>query len=273
MYRTSCLLINPKFINMKIFNVSTQKSLAFAVLFSFLGLFSCSKDDMPENTGRLSVSAKSTFASTTAKSTTSKTVNSDVVVTDFRMNLKEFELELDLEDPGDDLQGSDDDLWDDDGYYDFEDEIELAGPFELDLMAGQISFINVEIPMGNFDELEFKFDESTDATSDLFGKSVLIKGTVQGTPFIFWHNFEDEVEVDFEDPTFDIAISSTPEGIVIDFDLSLIFDATSGVDLSMASDGNADGTIEISPSDPDGNNDLAQSIRNAIKAHIDLLDD
>ncbi|MBO0341154.1 MAG: hypothetical protein VX798_07635 [Bacteroidota bacterium] len=258
---------------MKNFNVSTQKSLAFVLLLSFMGLFSCSKDEMPENTGRLSVSAKSTFTSASGKSTTSKTVNSDVVVTDFRMNLKEFELELDLEDSGDDLEGSDDDLWDDDGYYDFEDEIELAGPFELDLMAGQISFINVTMPMGNFEELEFKFDESTDATSDLFGKSVLIQGTVQDTPFIFWHNFEDEVEVDFEDPTFDIAISSTPGGIVIDFDLSLIFDGTAGVDLSQATDGNGDGTIEISPSDPDGNNDLAQSIRNAIKAHIDLLDD
>ena len=81
------------------------------------------------------------------------------------------------------------------------------------------------------------------------------------------------MEVDFEDPLFDISISEVPEGIVIDFDLSLIFDATAGVDLSQATDGNQDGTIEISPSDPDGNNDLAQSIRNAIKQHIDLLDD
>ena len=60
---------------------------------------------------------------------------------------------------------------------------------------------------------------------------------------------------------------------MIDFDLSLIFDSTAGVDLSQATDGNQDGTIEISPSDPDGNNELAQSIRNAIKQHIDLLDD
>ncbi|MBR9855854.1 MAG: hypothetical protein GYB37_14960 [Algicola sp.] len=259
---------------MKKFNVSTQKSLTAVSLFSLLGLFSCSKDEMPEDKGMLSVSAKSTLVSSSGKSPSSKMVNNgDVVITDFRMNLKEFELEFDFEEPDDDHQGNDDNLWDDDGYYDFEDEIELAGPFELDLMAGQISFINVAIPMGNFEELEFKFDENTDANSDLFGKSVLIKGTLQGIPFIFWHNFEDEVEVDFEDPTFDIAISSIPEGIVIDFDLNLIFDVSEGVDLSQASDGNEDGTIEISPSDPDGNNDLAQDIRNAIKAHIDLLDD
>jgi hypothetical protein len=127
--------------------------------------------------------------------------------------------------------------------------------------------------MGNFEELEFKFDESTDANSDLFGKSVLIQGTIQGKPFIFWHNFEDEVEVDFEDPKFDITVSESPQGIVIDFDLSLVFDSTMGVDLTQATDNNMDETIEISPLDEDGNNELAQSIRNAIKAHIDLLDD
>ena len=189
------------------------------------------------------------------------------------MNLKEFELEFDMEDPGDDYEMDENEDWDDDGYYDFEDEIELAGPFELDLMAGQISFLNVTLPMGNFEELEFKFDAGTDPNSDIFWKTVLFQVTIQGTPFIFWHDFEDEVEVDFEDPLFDISISEVPEGIVIDFDLSLIFDATAGVDLSQATDGNQDGTIEISPSDPDGNNELAQSIRNAIKQHIDLLDD
>ena len=245
----------------------------FVFFLSIMTLVGCSKEDSPNGPGTLSVSAKSSFNSPTGKSLTAKTTNNDVVVTDFRMNLKEFELEFDLEDSGDDYEADDNEQWDDDGYYDFEDDIELAGPFELDLMAGQIGFLNVSLPMGNFEELEFKFDTSTDATSDLFGKSVLIQGTIQGTPFIFWHDFEDEVEVDFEDPTFDIAISSTPESIVIDFDLSLVFDSTVGVNLSQASDGNADGTIEISPSDPDGNNDLAQSIRNAIKAQIDLLED
>ncbi|MBC2839268.1 hypothetical protein [Robiginitalea sp. SC105] len=245
---------------------------------ALIGLFAlvltgCSKDEDPAGTGRLSVSAKSTLNSSTAKSATAKSINSDVEITDFRLNLKEFELEFDMEDPGDDYEDDENEHWDDDGYYDYEDEIELDGPFELDLLAGQVTFLNVSLPMGNFEELEFKFDAGTNATSDLFGKSVLIQGTIQGTPFIFWHDFEDEVEVDFEDQNFDITISETPEGIVIDFDLSLVFDSTAGVDLTQAADGNEDGTIEISPMDPDGNNDLAESIRQAIKAHIDLIDD
>ncbi len=251
----------------------TNLFAAFASLLA-ISLVGCSKDESLKGEGQLSISAKGTFSSAgTGKSVSGKSINNDVEITDFRMNLKEFELEFDMEDPGEDYEMDENEDWDDDGYYDFEDEIELAGPFELDLMAGQISFLNVTMPMGNFEELEFKFDAGTDPNSDLFGKSVLIQGTIQGTPFIFWHDFEDEVEVDFEDPMFDISISEVPEGIVIDFDLSLIFDGTAGVDLSQAADGNQDGTIEISPTDPDGNNELAQSIRNAIKQHIDLLDD
>ena len=121
-------------------------------------LVGCSKEDSPNGPGTLSVSAKSSFSSPTGKSLTAKTTNNDVVVTDFRMNLKEFELEFDLEDSGDDYEADDNEQWDDNGYYDFEDDIELAGPFELDLMAGQIGFLNVSLPMGNFEELEFKFD-------------------------------------------------------------------------------------------------------------------
>ena len=187
------------------------------------------------------------------------------------MNISEFELELDLEE--DDYEDDQNDQWDDDGYFDFEDEIELMGPFELDLISGQISFLDVEVPMGVYEELEFEFDISTDPSSDLFGKSVLINGTIGGTPFIFWHHFEDEVEVDFEDTLFDIAITQNNQGIVIDFNLGMILDSVNGVDLSLANDGNLDGIIEISPEDPDGNNDLAEAIRHKIKEYINLLDD
>ncbi len=131
----------------------------------------------------------------------------------------------------------------------------------------------MDVPNGDFEELEFKFDRSTDPNSDLFGKSVLIQGTINDIPFIFWNDFEDEVEVDFEESEFDISIRSNTEGIIIEFDLSEVFDVVSGVDLSQAADGNENGTIEISPEDPDGNNSLAETIRERIKTAIDLLDD
>lgn len=99
------------------------------------------------------------------------------------------------------------------------------------------------------------------------------KGTVDNIPFIFWHNFEDEIELDFEDPQFDITVASGTEYLSIEFDLSLLFNSVGGVNLSQAVDGNNDGTIEISPVDTDGNNAIAQQIRDRFKDFIDLLDD
>ncbi len=174
---------------------------------------------------------------------------------------------------GDDDSYEKDDDWDDDGYYDYEDEIELEGPFELDLLDGQITFVNTAIPNGRFEELEFEFEASTDPQSELFGKSILIQGTIQGTPFEFWHDFEDELEVDFEDTSLDITINGDTENLVIDFDLSMLFNHALGIDLSQAQDGNEDGLIEISPSDPDGNNELAGKIKERLKQVIDLLED
>lgn len=238
-------------------------------------LAGCSDNDDSGSNGKLSISASASFSGTTAKSGTAKMVNANVDVTEFRINLKEFELEADFEEM--EMEGEsemeNDESWDDDGFYDYEDEIELEGPFELDLMDGQITFINASIPEGVYEEIEFKFGKSTDPDSELYGKSILIEGTIDAVPFVFWHDFEDEVELDFEDAAADITISNTPEGVVIDFDLAQIFNGAVGVDLTVAKDGNGDGLIEISPSDPDGNNDLAQTIRDLIKEEMDLLDD
>lgn len=246
---------------------------AFALIFS-LFLISCSSDETDGN-GTLKLSAKTSVNNSSAKTaSTSKAINTDVFVSDFRVNIREFELEMDdAEFESENESEYDDDIWDDDGYYDYEDEFELEGPFELDLLAGEINFLSVDVPNGDFEELEFKFDRSTDPNSDLFGKSVLIQGTINDIPFIFWNDFEDEVEVDFEEAELDISIRSNTEGITIEFDLSQIFDVVSGVDLSQAADGNENGTIEISPEDTDGNNALAESIREQIKTAIDLLDD
>mgnify|MGYP001819622899 FL=1 len=246
--------------------------IALAVLSAFT-LISCSKDESGSDFGKLALSAKSTTTATSSskQATSSKIVVDGVAVTDFMINLVEFELELDVEEQ--EMEYDSDELWDDDGAFDFEDEIELEGPFTLDLMAGQISFLNVTVPNGNYEELEFKINKNKDENSEMFDKSVLIRGTVNDVPFIFWHNFMDELEVDFEDPTIDVAIAGNTESLVIYFDLSLLFNAVGGIDLGQAADNNNDGTIEISPTDEDGNNDLAQAIRNRMRDIIDLIDD
>lgn len=247
---------------------STFRYLGIGII-GLLGLTSCTKDDPMAKNGQLAINAKSNYVSPTGKSAvTDKAPAGSVVLSDFLLNLEEFELELDIEE-----QGDDNEQWDDDGYFDFQDEIELEGPFELNLLAGRISFLSASVPMGNYEEIEFKFDKGTDSMSQLFEKSILVKGTVDNIPFIFWHNFEDEIELDFEDPQFDITVASGTENLSIEFDLSLLFNSVGGVDLSQAVDGNNDGTIEISPVDTDGNNAIAQQIRDRFKDFIDLLDD
>lgn len=261
------------------FKMKTSHLLATLVV-SFL-LISCSNDET-DGEGTLKLSAKASVDNGAGKGITSssKSVNTDVFVSDFRINISEFELEVDESEFEIEFESESESgelefeiEWDDDGYFDYEDEFELEGPFELDLLAGEISFLTVDIPNSTFEELEFKFERGSDPNSDLFGKSVLIQGTVNDIPFVFWNDFEDEVEVDFEDKAIDIRIKDNTEGITIEFDLSLIFDVVAGVDLSQATDGNEDGTIEISPTDEDGNNALAEEIRERIKTVIDLLDD
>ncbi|MFX0555682.1 hypothetical protein ACOCEA_02735 [Maribacter sp. CXY002] len=243
------------------------------LLFSVITLISCTKDNIGSDYGKLALSAKSTFISTSAakQGTASNSVAQGVEVTDFLINLVEFELEIDME--GVEMENDPNDLWDDDGSFDFEDELKLEGPFTLDLMAGQISFVEVTVPNGRYEEIEFKINKNKDESSEMFDKSIIIKGTVNEVPFIFWHNFMDELEVDFEDPTVDVSISGNTESLVLDFDLSLLFNSVGGIDLSQATDNNNDGIIEISPSDEDGNNVLAQTIRDRMRDVIDLLDD
>ncbi|WP_051263697.1 hypothetical protein [Tenacibaculum ovolyticum] len=251
-----------------IFKMLNSKTILALTTFAAIS-YSCSNNDTLSGKGNLKLSAKSTITNGLAK----KTANTpNLAITKLLLNLKEFELELDVEEQTEDLSQNNEN-WDDDGKLDFEDEIELEGPFEIDLLSGQISFLDVAIPVGKYEELEFKFGPSTDEQSELFGKSILIEGTIDNIPFIYSNKFSEKIEIDFEDPTFDIIISEIDNGIVIDFDLNQIFNSVNGVDLSQAIDGNNDGVIEINHEDIDGNKALADIIKNKITTALDLLDD
>ncbi len=233
---------------------------------------SCSKDNEgdlnsndPSQIGevvKVNLKAKGTFTSTTSKGLSLKSLNTNLEISDFLVNIKEVELEFD-----DDFY---EDWDDDDKYYGSDDEIELKGPFELDLLGNEITFAFVDLPQAQYEELEFEFDKSKNASSELFGKTVLIRGTIDSFPFEFWHDFDEDVEIDFEDDNNDILITENNNDITINFNLTGILN---GVDFSTAKDGNGDGLIEISPRDNDGNNALANQIKERMKDYIDLLDD
>lgn len=158
-----------------------------------------------------------------------------------------------------------------DDRFDFDDEFELRGPFELNLSQDVVTIVEVEIPVGEYKEVEFEMERSNDPTSDLYQKSILMRGTISGTPFEFFHTLEEDFEVDYEDQGQNLVITEdNSNSVIFDFDLVAVFNQ---VDLTGAADGNGNGTIEISPEDNDGNRQLANRIKNAIEQYVDLLDD
>ena len=219
-------------------------ALSLATVFT-----ACSSDDDATATdkGTLKIMAKAGYENALMRA------GDQVNFTKFLVNFKEIELELK------------------DDFYNSDDDIELKGPWEIDLLsANNISLVEIEIPNGIYEEIEFEFDKSKNPDSELFGKSMKLTGQIHGTPFIFWHDFDEDIEIDYEDSGRNLVIDNSSQEVVINFNLNAIIDM---VDLSTATDNDGDGVIMISPTDKDGNNNLAKKMKQAIKAQIELMDD
>ena len=231
--------------------------MALSLAFVFTA---CSSDDdastIAEDHGSLKISASATYGNSGNRTTHS--INENIILSSFLVNFEEIELEFADDDNTDNFYGSDDD-------------IELKGPFEFDLLSNEsFHLVDVEVPNGIFEEIEFEFDKSENPNSELYGKSMLLKGEIDGVPFVFWHDFDEEIEVDFEDSDQNLVIDNNEIDILINFNLNAVL---AMVDLTLATDNNGDGIITISPEDQDGNNDLAEAIKEAIKDQIDLIED
>ena len=107
----------------------------------------------------------------------------------------------------------------------------------------------------------------------MFGKSILINGEINGVPFEFWHNAEEEFDIDYEDSVLNIIVDANTINTTINFDISTVFGATSSIDFSNAKDVDNDGIIEINPNNDDGNADLADLILDLLEESTDLSDD
>ncbi|WP_333695902.1 hypothetical protein [Flavobacterium sp.] len=230
------------------------------VLLAGIFVTSCSNEDNSNSDGNnnLRIVAKASYSGNTGRN------DNAVTVSDFKINLREIEFELD-----DDFYDDDDDDYGD-GFYGDDDEFELRGPFELDLLSGETTITTINIPNGVYEEVEFKMARNTNPDSELFNKSVLIRGMIGTTPFVFWHNIDEDFEIDYEDAGQNLVIANNTATLVINFNLDAVL---AYVDLSAAQDGNGDGLIEISPVDTDGNQALAHLIKDKIEEYTDLLDD
>ncbi len=248
-------------------NLSNMLKTAGLCLFSLAVMSSCSKDETEVKNGT-SIKFKSTYEAPVGTAGLKSTANEGVIIESFKINIEEIEIEFNDNDP---LFATDSVATD----------YELDGPFEIDLMADgnalETTIVNnVELPVAAYDEIEFKFRESENSISEMLGKSLLVKGTINGTPFIFWTDEEIEVEIEFEE-VFTMEEASIAL-LTVSFDIAALFDPSrGGINLTSASDGNGNGIIEIYPGDPDGNNDLAdllwERLEDIIEAFEDSMDD
>ena len=235
-----------------LFNVLIMSSL---VLF----LSGCSKDD-DDAKNKTTIRFGSTF---NQGSTHKSGLAQSLVIDNFVINISEIEIEFDDDDP----------LFDDHHYT---DEYEFKGPFVVDLVKNGSPFftavINTDkLPNAVYDEIEFEFEAGKNRDSQMYGKSVLVKGQIDNKPFVYWTGEEFEVEIEFEEL---IRINRPNSIINVSFDLSTLFNpALGGIDITVAKDGNNDGLIEIYPQDPDGNGALAKMITKKMKSIIKAFED
>lgn len=230
-----------------------NKGLIIGLFCMSLISVSCSKDD-EQTSDNLTIKARTTYASNRLAGFRA---NAAVILNSFKINLKEIEFEMD------------DDFSSGDGFYGDDDDIELRGPFELNLLNGTTEITSLNVPNGVYKEVEFKMARNTTSGSAMFNKSIEIKGTIDGTPFEFWHNVEEDFEIDYDDTNQNIVVTDNTTTIFFDFDLNA---AINSIDFSVATDGDGDGIIEINPNDTDGNQSLANLIKDRIKDSCDLDD-
>jgi hypothetical protein len=223
----------------------------------------CNNDDPAANgTVILKMSASSPTGSTINGRTKSTTV-----ISDFKVSIREIEFEFDE----DDAHFKTDSC--------FDEDVKLKGPFVLNVLQQQ-AFVEelvttVNVPNARYEEVEFKLHKNAES-GEMNGKSILIKGTIDGQPFIFWHDTDEEFEIDFENADTDIVINGNTASLVINLQLEQLFSAVKGgVNLSAATDGDGDGVIEINPGslDNDGNRDLADALKTLLEDATDLMDD
>jgi hypothetical protein len=225
-------------------------------------MVSCSSDNTSSE-GTLRIKAKATYTNAGNKNT------SDIVITSFKVNISEigFEVAEGMNSGDDDNSNGDSDGDNNDGLYNDDDETELSGPWVLDLLNQTAPVTTVSVPNGTYEEVEFELSPSIVTTSPIYTKTVEIRGTINGTPFVFWHNFDEDFSIDYEDAAQNLVIENGTYDLVFNFDLNQVL---SQVDLSSAVDGDGDGVIEIGPDDTDGNNALASQLNDHIEEGCEM---
>lgn len=223
-----------------------------SIVFAFLAQ-SCSNDPSPA--GSLTLGMKSTGSTII---NTGGRVTGTVELTDFKISIRDVAFKN--ED-------------DDNPHFDTVD-VKFRGPYQLDLLNGGNALTatigNAVIPNGNYKEIRFKFhkDEVLPTSDNLFDRSLFVAGTINGIPFELSHDTSENFDVG---RSTGVIVQDNEISLTVEFSIDQFLSSLNPVDLSTAVDGNQDGLIEIGTNDPDGNNDLADQIKDNIKEAADLI--
>lgn len=221
------------------------------LILGIIGLFiimnSCSNDDNNLQ-NQMKVFAKGTY---TTESNKTGFPSNIIVLTSFKINVDQLTLKYYTE--NDDDNGE---TGRNDGGHDYK-KVTVTGPWELDLLNQTTVITTVSVPNGTYKEAELELSKSLAENSLIFNKTVEIAGTINGMPFIFWHDFEQKLKLKYSHGNESVIINNNSFDLVFNFDLNQLMDM---IDLSAAVDGDGDGIIEIGPDDTDGNNELATLI-------------
>lgn len=182
----------------------------------------------------------------------------------FQINIAEIEFEFDDDDP---LFNENDPMYDDD--------LELKGPFIIDLMRDgreqvQVILKDVDLPYATYDEIEFEFDKVEKKGHPMKGYSILVEGTIGDVPFKYYTDEEFDMEVEF--PRGFTVKEDKSNLVTVQFDIAKLFDpALGGVDLTRAVDTNNDGIIIITDIDDDNRGDKNKKVAEDIKDRLEYI--
>jgi len=241
-----------------------KKSLFLWLLVPAFIFSACSKNDTGLTTN-LTLVVKSSFRTPTLKSAllVNNPVADTMVINELLINVKEIEFNYDEKDTENEVHGNDTTYKDN----------ELQGPFLFNLVTnGSVEeqiLGTFELPNAAFDKIEFKLDPSVSSDPKINGRSIYVSGTLNGTPFEFWHNTDDDVEIELPDSSGFI-LSGADMNMYIDFHIEKILQRLQSLNLENIQDGNGNGIFEIAPDDPDGNSHLANQFKEIIMESSDL---
>ncbi len=223
-----------------------------------LVIASCSSDSN-EGKIQLKFSAVNGTGTTGKSSLLTAKGNENVVFTNFKISIRDVVFKND-DDPNSSLDT---------------DEIRFRGPYRIDLLNGADALTQTIgtaiVPDGLYKEVRFKFhkDEEAPVTDELFDKSILIEGTIDGIPFVFWHDTTENMDVG---RSTGVQVVDGTVNFTVHFNMAQFLSSFNQIDLSLATDNNQDGIIEIYPNDADGNQDIADKLKDNIKATADIID-